>query len=97
MRLNVRSKVWVYSGFAGWHFTTIGKTLAARIKKESWGPRRGFGSIRVDAKIGKTQWKTLIFPTKEGTYLLALKAEVRKKERIAAGDRPSVQLTLLLN
>jgi hypothetical protein len=37
--------------------------------------------------IGQTVWKTSIFPdSKSGSYLLPLKAEVRKKEKIGVGD-----------
>ena len=55
---------------------------------------RGFGSIPVKAQIGKTEWKTSIFPTKEGTYLLPVKAIVRNKEGINIGDVLVVQLKL---
>jgi len=94
MIISVKGKVWKYPGFGGWHFFTIGKTVTASIKRANKCPRRGFGSIYVKAKIGKTSWRTSIFPTKEGTYLLALKADVRKKEQIGMGDTITVQLTL---
>jgi hypothetical protein len=55
---------------------------------------RGFGSIRVRAQIGKTGWSTSIFPVKDGTYLLPVKATVRQKEGIEIGDSVSVRLTL---
>lgn len=43
----------------------------------------GWGSLPVMATIGKTSWKTSIFPDKKSeSYLLPLKAEVRKKEKI---------------
>jgi hypothetical protein len=96
MTITVRGKVWRYSGFAGWHFFTIGKKVSTRIKKLSLSPRRGFGSVRVTAQIGKTEWKTSIFPTKEGTYLLAIKSVVRKKEQIELGDAVRVRLTIVI-
>ena len=58
------------------------------------GKQNGFGSVRVAVTIGSTTWKTSLFPSKEGAYLLPIKAEVRKKERIAAGD--AVPLTFEL-
>ena len=94
MTLTVRGRVWKYPGYGGWHFFTVGKRLAARIKKSTITPRRGFGSVYVTARIGKTEWRTSIFPTKEGTYLLAIKAEVRKKERIEAGMTVFVRLMI---
>jgi hypothetical protein len=57
------------------------------------GPRSGWGSIRVEATIGGSTWKTSIFPdSKSGTFLLPVKAQVRKQEGISAGDR--VRLTI---
>lgn len=48
------------------------------------------------ATIGKTQWKTSIFPDKRSrTYLLPLKAEVRKKERIFSEDTVSLTIELI--
>ncbi len=38
--------------------------------------------MKVIAQIGKSEWRTAIwFDTKQGTYLLPIKAEIRKKNR----------------
>lgn len=74
-----------------WFFVDINKTLSKKIKAEKRMPKaRGFGSIRVRVTIGKTTWPTSIFPTKEGIYVLPIKASVRKKEGIADGDTVTV-------
>ena len=45
--------------------------------------KQGWGSIPVVVTVGNTSWKTSIFPdNKIATYILPLKAEVRKKEGI---------------
>lgn len=59
------------------------------------GQIRGFGSIRVRAQIGKTEWTTSIFPAKGGIYLLPIKAIVRQKEEIDTDDMVVVRLTML--
>ena len=94
MTLKVRGKIWKYPGVGGWHFLTLGKGTSSRIKTLMKGHIRGFGSIRVKAQIGKTKWNTSIFPTKEGTYVLPVKANVRQKEEIDAGDVVVVRLKL---
>lgn len=96
MTLKVRSKVWKYPGMAGWFFLSLPMTAAKKVKKSQEGrPRLGFGSIRVRVTIGKTRWNTSIFPDKKsGTYLLPLKAQVRKKEGI--GERDTVAFILEL-
>jgi len=49
--------------------------------------RRGFGAVKVSVSVGQTKWRSSVFPdAKSGRYLLPLKAEVRKKVKIAAGD-----------
>ena len=57
--------------------------------------RNGFGSARVEAKIGDTCWKTSVFPHKEsGGWLLPVKAAVRKAEGLAEGDAVTVTVSL---
>ena len=83
----VRSKVWLYPGMAGWHFVNVDKKQSAALKEKYGKRRRGFGSIPVSVTLGKTTWKTSIFPDKQsGTYLLPLKAQVRRAEGIENGD-----------
>jgi hypothetical protein len=90
-----RSKVWLYPGMAGWHFVGIPKKESEEIKSKQ-KVRAGFGSIPVMVTIGKTKWKTSIFPDKRSsTYLLPLKAEVRKKESIFSEDTISLTLELM--
>lgn len=79
----MRSKVWLYPGMAGWHFVTLPKKQGEEIKAHFDVMSRGFGSLPVKVTIGETSWKTSIFPDKEsGSYVLPLKADVRKKESI---------------
>ena len=51
--------------------------------------------MRVEARIADVAWRTSVFPQKSGGYLLPVKAEVRRKAGIAAGDEVEVALELL--
>lgn len=81
-------KVWLWPGdVASWHFVHVDAKTSEKIRQKHAFRKRGFGSVRVKAKIGKTSWETSIFPDKRsGTYLLPLKAAVRRAEGIAADD-----------
>lgn len=94
----IRSKVWLYSGEGGaWHFVNTDKKLADELRKTYQSHRRGFGSIPVMATIGKTSWKTSIFPeSRSGTYVLPLKAKVRQAEEIQSGDAVTFKLSILV-
>ncbi len=91
---------------ATWHFLTIdsaaGEAIAAHeaMRRLELGPRsgraRGFGSVKVRARIGGSEWATSVFPSKaHDGYLLPVKAAVRKAEKLAAGDNIAVELDLL--
>lgn len=89
MRLKVTASVWLYPGMAGkWHFVSLDKTATEKVKKHQKGkPRVGWGAVPVEVTVGKTIWRTSIFPeSKSGTYILPLKAAIRKKEEIYEGD-----------
>jgi hypothetical protein len=88
----IKSKVWLYPGMAGWHFVGVPKKESEEIKR-GYKVKAGFGSVPVIVTIGKTKWKTSVFPDKRsGTYVLPLKAEVRKKENISSEDLISLSL-----
>jgi hypothetical protein len=93
-KYTVTAKVWLYPGENGaWHFLTVPKNESSEIAKIFHEFKKGWGSLPVEVIIGKTTWNTSIFPDrKSGTYLLPLKAQVRKKEGIQEGD--SIKFTL---
>lgn len=91
----LKASVWLYPGDAAWHFVNIDKKASADIKARIGRNARGFGSVPVSVTLGRTTWHTSIFPDKQsGTYLLPLKADVRRKEGIAAGDAITFSLRM---
>lgn len=85
--LKARSRLRLYPTPGGWHFITLPLRHAREIKMSLRGARRGWGSLPVKAAIGATTWSTSIFPDrKSDSYLLPVKASVRKKEKLEDGD-----------
>lgn len=79
----LKSEVIVYQGMSAWRFLAVSKKETDEIKKKYGKLAKGWGSLPVSVKIGRTKWETSIFPDKKsGTYLLPLKAKVRKEESI---------------
>jgi hypothetical protein len=96
--ITVIARIWLWSeGKGSWHFLTIPPENAVEIRLESAASasRRGFGSVRVEASINGVAWRTSIFPQKSGGYILPIKAEVRKRAGVGAGDEVTVSLQLL--
>lgn len=74
---------WKYEGSNGWYFVSLPQELAIEIRGVVKSEEQGWGRLKATAKIGSSEWKTSIwFDTKRKTYLLPLKAEVRKAENL---------------
>lgn len=96
MKYPLKARVYVYPGFAAWRFLAVDKKNSEVIKKKYKSAAKGFGSIKVVAQIGKTTWSTSIFPDKRsGTYLLPLKASVRRDEGIDDEDTVRFSITIV--
>ena len=95
--ISVTARLWLWSeGQGTWHFLTVPAEQAIEIRAHSFGSsRRGFGSVRVEATIGGVSWRTSVFPQKSGGYILPIKADVRRRAGISAGDEVTVELELL--
>ena len=89
----------MWRGKGAWHFITLPQDKTEEIKffsENMQGKRRGWGAVRVQATIGNTAWETSIFPhVKADTYILPIKMNVRKKEKIATEG--NVKVTLKIN
>ena len=60
------------------------------------GRRRGFGSVKVEARIGDTSWATSCFPQKGDTgWFMAVKKQVCLAESLGDGEDVEVALNLL--
>jgi hypothetical protein len=91
IQFNFSATVWKYQGNAGWYFVSLPKELSKEIRDFLKNEEEGWGRLKATARIGNTEWQTAIwFDTKADTYLLPLKAEARKKEKIEEGQMISV-------
>jgi len=90
------NNVWLYTAEKGsWHFITLPISLSNEIKDIVGDQKKGWGSIPVDVCVGNTNWKTSIFPDKKlNSYVLPLKASVRKSEQILNKQVIQVSITI---
>lgn len=79
------AKIWQHQGQGSWHFVSLPRKLAKEIRDNLQSAEEGWGRLKATAKLGNAEWDTAIwFDTKSNTYLLPLKAEIRKKEKLKA-------------
>jgi hypothetical protein len=90
-------RVWLWSGPAAWHFVTLPRGMSGVVRKRYGSLGRAGAAVPVIATIGATSWKTSIFfDSKSSSYILPIKAAVRKKEHIAQDSRVRVTLSIAI-
>lgn len=88
-------KSWQHDSPGGWYFVSLPKEMSKEIRSMLKSEEQGWGRLKAEAKIGKSEWKTAVwFDSKKDRYLLPLKAEIRRKENIEAGKQIKVVLWL---
>ena len=80
------AELWENGGAGSWVFVGLPADIADEIA-EIAPARSGFGSIRVEVRVGTVEWMTSLFPDKAArTYVLPVKKVVRERANIQAGD-----------
>jgi len=94
MRYEAQAEIWVFHT-GSWHFVTLPPEFSDGIRMLRGPKTPGFGSVRVTAELGGSTWRTSIFPdSKSGAFVLPIKAEVRKREGVTAGDTVTVAVEI---
>lgn len=88
---------WDARSDASWVFLTVPVEVADEIADLA-PPRRGFGSVRVRVRIGGTEWRTSVFPdSRVESYVLPVKKQVRRSEKLEVGDVAAVELEVVID
>lgn len=83
--------IWFWKGPSPWHFVTVPPEQSSQLHAIAGAVTYGWGMIPVKARIGATEWTTSLFP-KDDLYVVPLRTDIRKAERLAAGDEIVVRL-----
>ncbi len=83
VRYEFTAKLWQTEGKCAWHFASLPAALTKEIRERMKSEEEGWGRLKITAETGKSEWATAIwFDTKQNTYLLPIKAQIRRNEKI---------------
>jgi hypothetical protein len=95
IRYEFSAEAWQHAPPGGWYFVSLPEDMAREIRENLQWQEEGWGRLKASARLGKSEWETAIwFDRKRNTYLLPIKAEIRSKEQVAAGNRYQVTIWL---
>ncbi len=91
MDIEFAGAIWFWRGPAPWYFVTVPPKECQDLKAMSSFVTYGWGMIPAKVRIGRTEWATALWP-KDGSYIVPIKASVRKAESLDEGDTVTVRL-----
>lgn len=91
IELEFSGEIWYWRGPAPWYFVTVPDEECRELKAISGSVTYGWGMIPVSVLIGKSRWATALWP-KDGSYIVPIKASIRKAENIDEGESVTVRL-----
>jgi Domain of unknown function (DUF1905) len=93
MTLEFSGNIWYWKGPSPFYFVTVPADQCFDLKAASKFVTYGWGMIPVRVKIGETEWKTSLFP-KNDAYIVPIKSDIRKVEKLTEGDHVKLRLEL---
>jgi hypothetical protein len=94
-KYSFKSELWKYDGPGGWCFVTLPSEVSQKVRNNHFSAEEGWGRLKAQAQVGNTYWETSIwFDLKRSSYLLPIKAIIRKKEKLVIGKAVSLKLVI---
>ncbi|MET8526450.1 DUF1905 domain-containing protein [Micromonospora sp. NPDC005172] len=93
MEYDFEGAVWEWRGPSPYHFVTIPPECVDMVRQVAAAVTYGWGMIPVEVRLGRSRWRTSLFPKDEG-YVLPLRDSVRDKEGIALDDVVHIRLAV---
>nr|WP_298998302.1 DUF1905 domain-containing protein [uncultured Allomuricauda sp.] len=88
-------QIWRDNLDGGWFFVSLPKDISKEIRENLQWQEEGWGRMKVVANLNSIEWDTSIwFDKKLATYLLPLKADIRKKANLKSNDRITICISI---
>jgi uncharacterized protein DUF1905 len=93
IEMEFTGELWHWRGPSPYHFVTVPEDVCVGLRAVSGVVSYGWGMIPVTGRIGKSAFKTSLFP-KDGGYVVPIKDAVRRAEKLTLGDIVTLELAI---
>lgn len=88
-------KMWKEDVPGAWCFISLPKDISKEIRENLQWQEEGWGRMKASVKIDKVEWETAIwFDTKADTYLLPVKAKIRKEAHLKFNETITIFISI---
>ena len=95
IKYDFSAKIWKHNSNGGWFFVSLPKDISKEIRQHLKWQEEGWGRMKSSANVNGIEWETAIwFDKKLDTYLLPIKADIRRKLGLNLDDKISVSISI---
>jgi len=95
IKYDFSGKIWKHNANGGWFFVSLPTDISEEIREHLKWQEEGWGRMKASANVNGLEWNTAIwFDKKLNTYLLPIKADIRKKASLKLDDRINVSISI---
>ena len=95
IKYSFSAKLWQHQAQGGWYFVSLPKEISKEIRENLKWQEEGWGRMKATASINELEWDTAIwFDKKQDTYLLPIKADIRKKGELELNQMLEVSVSI---
>lgn len=95
IKYDFSGKIWKSDSVGGWYFVSLPKEISKEIRENLKWQEEGWGRMKASATVKRFEWDSAIwFDKKLDTYLLPLKAVIRKKASLKLDERITVSISI---
>jgi hypothetical protein len=93
VEIRFSTEIWYWRGPAPFYFATVPDEFARDIHDIADELTYGWGMIPATVSLGGSTWPTSLWP-KDGSYIVPIKAAIRRAESVDAGQPVTITLAL---
>jgi hypothetical protein len=76
------------------YFVTLPDDVAEDVRAKCGGSHQAIGSLPVSAALGQSIWSTSLYADAGSSYVLPIRPDVRRRERVRDGQTVTMRLAL---
>lgn len=95
IKYDFSGQIWKQNANGAWFFVSLPKEISKEIREHLRWQEEGWGRMKASANVNGFEWETAIwFDKKLDTYLLPIKADIRKKAGLNLDDKIYVDISI---
>ena len=95
IKYDFSAKLWQHNSPGGWFFVTLPESVSKEIRENLGWQEEGWGRMKASVELRNITWDSAIwYDKKMNSYMLPIKADIRKKTGVLLDEEINVRISI---